>query len=55
MVQFTEKLNKVTEYINKMMDDQQAVGLSVAIVKDADIIYSIGVGNLCGLSMGIQG
>ena len=34
MSQFKEQLNQVTEYINKMMDKQQGVGLSVAIVKD---------------------
>ncbi len=44
MAQFTEKLNQVTEYINKMMDEQQGVGLSVAIVKNTDIIYSKGFG-----------
>jgi CubicO group peptidase (beta-lactamase class C family) len=44
MSQFNEQLNQVTEYINKLMDEQQGVGLSVAIVKNEDIIYSKGFG-----------
>ncbi|MFC0523743.1 serine hydrolase domain-containing protein [Pontibacillus salicampi] len=44
MSQFNEQLDQVTEYINKMMDEQQGVGVSVAIVKNEDIIYSKGFG-----------
>lgn len=45
MKQSKYKLNLITDYINEMMNNQQGVGLSVAIVKDADIIYSKGFGH----------
>ncbi len=44
MKQSKNKLNQITEYINEMMNDQQGVGLSVAIVKDSRTIYSKGFG-----------
>lgn len=39
------KLNEITDYINGIINDHQGVGLSVAIVKDSDIIYSKGFGH----------
>ncbi len=39
-----DKLNQITDYINGIINDHQGVGLSVAIVKDSDIIYSKGFG-----------
>ncbi len=44
MTQPTDKLDHITDYINQIMNDQQGVGVSVAIVKGADIIYSKGFG-----------
>ncbi|MBH0229095.1 serine hydrolase domain-containing protein [Halobacillus yeomjeoni] len=44
MAQVTEKLEKITDYINKKMDEQHSVGLSVSIVKNKEIIYSKGFG-----------
>ncbi|MFC7371976.1 serine hydrolase [Fictibacillus iocasae] len=38
------KVNEITDYINGMINDHQGVGLSVAIVKDSDMIYSKGFG-----------
>ncbi len=46
MKQTTEKLKKITDYIEEIMNDQQGVGASVAIVKGSDIIYSRGFGTL---------
>ncbi|MGR3763024.1 serine hydrolase domain-containing protein [Rossellomorea sp. NS-SX7] len=40
----TDKLDYITDYINQIMNDQQGTGLSVAIVKDSEIIYSKGFG-----------
>ncbi|MFJ8067250.1 serine hydrolase [Psychrobacillus sp. NPDC096426] len=34
----------MTDYLNEIINNQQGVGLSVAIVKDSDIIYSKGFG-----------
>ncbi|MEH7254623.1 glycosyltransferase family 10 [Neobacillus niacini] len=42
MNQSKYKLNLITDYINEIIDNQQGVGVSVAIVKDSDIIYSNG-------------
>jgi CubicO group peptidase (beta-lactamase class C family) len=44
MKQSKYKLNLITDYINEMITNQQGVGVSVAIVKDSDIIYSKGFG-----------
>ena len=44
MKQSKYKLNLITDYINEIINNQQGVGLSVAIVKDSDIIYSKGFG-----------
>lgn len=44
MNQTTYKLDKITDFINEMMKEHQGVGVSVAIVKDSDIIYSKGFG-----------
>ncbi|TMU87259.1 beta-lactamase family protein [Bacillus sp. BHET2] len=44
MKQPTNKLDHITDYINQIMNNQQGVGVSVAIVKGADIIYSKGFG-----------
>ena len=38
------KLNQITDYINEIIKNEQGVGLSVAIVKDSDTIYSKGFG-----------
>ncbi|MCR8849344.1 beta-lactamase family protein [Rossellomorea sp. SC111] len=45
MKQTTEKLINITDYIEQIMNDQQGVGASVAIVKGSDIIYSRGFGS----------
>lgn len=45
MKQTIEKLENITDYIEHIMNDQQGVGASVAIVKGSDIIYSRGFGN----------
>jgi CubicO group peptidase (beta-lactamase class C family) len=44
MKQSKYKLNLITDYINEIINNQQGVGVSVAIVKDSDIIYSKGFG-----------
>ncbi|QHJ70011.1 serine hydrolase domain-containing protein [Planococcus halotolerans] len=44
MTHLNEKLGQITDYINKMVTEHTSVGLSVAIVKDDDIIYSKGFG-----------
>jgi CubicO group peptidase (beta-lactamase class C family) len=41
----TQNLNQLTKYINEMLSTHQGVGMSVAIVKDSDIIYSKGFGH----------
>lgn len=45
MSQMTEKLERITEFIVEKMENHQTAGLSVAIVKDAHIIYSKGFGH----------
>lgn len=40
----TSKLDSISDYIKQIMIDQDGVGLSVAIVKGADTIYSKGFG-----------
>ncbi|OHX52943.1 hypothetical protein BB776_01925 [Planococcus salinarum] len=45
MTQWIEKLDRVTDYITEMMEAQPTAGVSVAIVKDGDIIYSRGFGH----------
>ncbi|MEI2665791.1 serine hydrolase domain-containing protein [Rossellomorea sp. LJF3] len=40
-----EKLDNITDYIEHIMNDQQGVGASVAIVNGSDIIYSKGFGH----------
>ncbi|WP_064093316.1 serine hydrolase domain-containing protein [Rossellomorea aquimaris] len=45
MKQWTDQIKQITEYINEMMKSHQGVGLSVAIVKDSDFIYSNGFGS----------
>lgn len=44
MNQLKDKLEHITQCINQLLIDQEGVGLSVAIVKDSDIIYSRGFG-----------
>jgi CubicO group peptidase (beta-lactamase class C family) len=44
MEQIQYKLNQITEYIIELLSNNDSVGLSVAIVKDSDIIYSKGFG-----------
>ncbi|WP_342429634.1 serine hydrolase domain-containing protein [Neobacillus sp. FSL H8-0543] len=44
MEQTKYKLNQITDYINELLSNNEGVGLSVAIVKDSDIIYSKGFG-----------
>ncbi|WP_226671970.1 serine hydrolase domain-containing protein [Rossellomorea aquimaris] len=44
MNQLIDKLEHITQYINQLLMKQEGVGLSVAIVKDSDIIYSRGFG-----------
>ncbi|MDX8344643.1 serine hydrolase domain-containing protein [Rossellomorea sp. YZS02] len=44
MNQLKDKLEHITQYINQLLIDQEGVGLSVAIVKNSDIIYSRGFG-----------
>ncbi|MFI8684569.1 serine hydrolase domain-containing protein [Rossellomorea sp. NPDC077527] len=44
MNQLNEKLDYITRYINHKLADQNGTGLSVAIVKGSDIIYSRGFG-----------
>ncbi|MEL3973296.1 serine hydrolase domain-containing protein [Rossellomorea oryzaecorticis] len=41
----TQNLNQLTNDINEMLNTHQGVGMSVAIVKDSDIIYSKGFGH----------
>jgi CubicO group peptidase (beta-lactamase class C family) len=45
MNQTIEKLENITDYIEHIMNDQQGVGASVAIVKGSEIIYSKGFGH----------
>ncbi|MGE7979507.1 serine hydrolase domain-containing protein [Psychrobacillus sp. NPDC093200] len=45
MKQTKYKLNQITDYINELINNQQGVGLSVAIVKDSEIICSKGFGH----------
>lgn len=45
MTKYNEKLDQITDDINKMMKRQPTVGLSVAIVKSDNIIYSQGFGH----------
>ncbi|MCC5803623.1 serine hydrolase domain-containing protein [Rossellomorea vietnamensis] len=45
MKQTIDKLENITDYIEKIMNDQQGVGASVAIVNGSDIIYSKGFGH----------
>ncbi|MGE6753704.1 serine hydrolase domain-containing protein [Rossellomorea sp. NPDC071047] len=45
MKSLNEKCNQITQYINELLHDQQGVGVSVAIVKDAETVYSKGFGN----------
>ncbi|MBH9964897.1 serine hydrolase domain-containing protein [[Bacillus] enclensis] len=40
----TNKLDSISDYINQLMIEQDGVGVSVAIVKGSDIIYSKGFG-----------
>ncbi|MCA1060171.1 beta-lactamase family protein [Rossellomorea aquimaris] len=44
MNQIKDKLDHITDFINQIMNDQNGTGLSVAIVKGSDIIYSRGFG-----------
>ncbi len=44
MKQSKYKLKQITDYINELINNHQGVGLSVAIVKDSEIIYSKGFG-----------
>ncbi|MEI5906793.1 serine hydrolase domain-containing protein [Bacillus spongiae] len=44
MKQWNDKLDKITDYINEILIQHQGVGISVAIVKDANMIYSRGFG-----------
>lgn len=44
MTHLNEKLDQITDYINNKMTEHTSAGLSVAIVKDDDIIYSKGFG-----------
>ncbi|RIW32485.1 class A beta-lactamase-related serine hydrolase [Bacillus salacetis] len=39
------KLKQITQYINQILLDQNGTGLSAAIVKDSEIIYSKGFGH----------
>ncbi|QWC21129.1 serine hydrolase [Bacillus haikouensis] len=41
----TSRLDIISDYINKLMIEQDGVGVSVAIVKGSDTIYSKGFGN----------
>jgi CubicO group peptidase (beta-lactamase class C family) len=41
----TQNLNQLTKYINEILRTHQGAGVSVAIVKDSDIIYSKGFGH----------
>jgi hypothetical protein len=38
----TSKLDSISDYINQLMSEQDGVGLSVAIIKGSDTIYSKG-------------
>jgi CubicO group peptidase (beta-lactamase class C family) len=40
----TNKLDSISDYINQLMIEQDGLGVSVAIVKGSDIIYSKGFG-----------
>ncbi|WP_419962411.1 serine hydrolase domain-containing protein [Psychrobacillus sp. BM2] len=44
MKQLEHKLNRITDDINEIISNQQGVGVSVAIVKDSESIYSKGFG-----------
>jgi CubicO group peptidase (beta-lactamase class C family) len=44
MEQTIYQLNQITDYINELLSNNEGVGMSVAIVKDSDIIYSKGFG-----------
>ncbi|MCF6136604.1 serine hydrolase domain-containing protein [Pseudalkalibacillus berkeleyi] len=45
MNQSTYKLDQITDYIQDMLQKHEGVGVSVAIVKDFDMIYSEGFGH----------
>jgi CubicO group peptidase (beta-lactamase class C family) len=45
MKSLNKQYNQITEYINDLLHDHQGVGVSVAIVKDSETIYSKGFGN----------
>ncbi|WP_313894118.1 serine hydrolase domain-containing protein [Psychrobacillus sp.] len=44
MKQSKDKLNQITDFMNEIIDKQQIVGLSVAVVEGSGIIYSKGFG-----------
>ncbi|MCA1065730.1 serine hydrolase domain-containing protein [Rossellomorea sp. AcN35-11] len=45
MQNYTETMNQLTDSINEMLHQHKGAGCSVAIVKDAEIIYSKGFGH----------
>ncbi|TYS81775.1 beta-lactamase family protein [Rossellomorea aquimaris] len=45
MKQINEQYNQLTDYISDLLPDHHGVGVSVAIVKDSETIYSKGFGN----------
>lgn len=45
MKHLNEQCKQVTEYINELLHEHKGVGVSVAIVKDSETIYSKGFGN----------
>ncbi|WP_335869004.1 serine hydrolase domain-containing protein [Bacillus sp. 2205SS5-2] len=45
MQNLKDKLKQISDYINEMIKEHQGIGLSIAIVKDKDIIYSAGFGH----------